>query len=126
MKNGFSLLETVVALTIVGLTSVAALAAFGTELRASGQTSRALDAVALAESRLAALRMLPRQELEPLPDSIRGGRFPEPFEAYQWEASSHHVREEEDLFQVGVVVRWDGGSYSLATRLYRPQPVTTR
>jgi type II secretory pathway pseudopilin PulG len=115
-----------VALTIVGTATVAALGAFGVELRTSAQAVRALEAEALAESQLAAMRLLQRSELQPLADSMRRGSFPPPFEAYQWEASSQDVRTREDLFQVTVAVSWDGGAYSLASRLYRPRPLATR
>ena len=126
MSNGFSLLEAVVALTIVGLAAVAALGAFGAELRASNQAGRALEAEALAQSRLAVLRLLQRSDLEPLADSMRNGWFAAPFEDYRWEASSQDVRSREDLFQVTVAVRWDGGAYALASRLYRPRPLSSR
>jgi prepilin-type N-terminal cleavage/methylation domain-containing protein len=122
-NRGFSLLEAVVALAIVGLAAVAALGAFAMELRTGGQAARALEAQALAESRLAAVRLLQRSELEPLADSLRNGRFPAPLQAYQWQASSERVPDQEDLFQVAVAVRWNEGDYSLATRLYRPRPL---
>jgi prepilin-type N-terminal cleavage/methylation domain-containing protein len=120
MNKGFSLLEAVVALAIVGLAVVAALGAFGVELRTAAQASRALEAEALAQSRLAVVRLLPPKELDPLTDSLRRGRFPSPFDGYQWETSSRSMVGQEHLFQVAVAVRWDQGAYSLATRLYRP------
>ncbi len=126
MDRGFSLLEAIVALAIVGLAAVAALGAFGAEVRASSQAGRALEAEALAQSRLAAMRLLQRTELEPLADSMRRGQFPSPFEEYEWEASSQDVRSRDDLFQVTVAVSWEGGAYSLASRLYRPRPLSSR
>jgi prepilin-type N-terminal cleavage/methylation domain-containing protein len=117
---GFSLLEALVALTIVGSASVAALATFGAELRADDRAGRALVAQALADDRMACLRLAPPGELDPLTDSLRTGRFAEPFAAYRWEAASHAVRGREGLYELNVAVRWDGGDYTETTRLYRP------
>jgi prepilin-type N-terminal cleavage/methylation domain-containing protein len=124
-NRGFSLLEAVVALAIVGLASVAALAAFGAELRTSDRARRALEANALAEERLAQLRLVPRRELDPLADSLRQGAFSPPFAEYRWEASSRSVRGRDDLFDLTVAVRWPEGAYTEATRVYRPQPQVT-
>ena len=126
MRNGFSLLEAIVALTIVGLALVAALGAYAVELRTDAQVMRGLEAASLADSRLAAVKLLPRSELSPLADSIRRGQFQPPFDAYRWDAESRDVSGSDDLFQVGVVVSWTGGSYELASRLYRPRPLASR
>ena len=119
-ESGFSLLEAVVALMIVGTASVSALAAFGAELRTTDRAARALEARALADDRLARLRLTSNAELAPLADSLRHGRFAPPFEAYQWDATSRNVREREGVFEVSVTVRWEDGAYAETTRLYRP------
>lgn len=119
-RKGFSLLEAVVALAIVGVASVAMLATVGAELRAAGRIRGALESQALAESRLASVRLLAREELEPLVDSLRRGRFTAPFASYRWEASSRRVTGQRDLFEVTVAVLSDDGEYELNTRLYRP------
>ena len=120
-NRGFSLLEAVVALAIVGVASVGALAAFGAELRTADRGRRALEANALAEERLAHLRLLPRAELDPLRDSLRKGQFPKPFDQYRWEVSARSVPTRTDLFDLAVTVKWDDRSYTEATRAYRPR-----
>jgi prepilin-type N-terminal cleavage/methylation domain-containing protein len=122
-RRGFSLLEAVVALAVVGVAAVAMLASLGAELRADGRVRHALESHALAEARLASLRLLTRSELQPLADSLRRGRFPPPFSSYGWEGSSREVAGRPDVFEVTVAVRWDDGEYDLATRLFRPKPL---
>ena len=119
-ERGFSLLEAVAALVILGLTGVAALAALGAELRTADRVNRSLPAVALTRDRLTAIRLLPPEAMERLPDSLSQGTFAPPFEEYRWEAASRAVPEEEGLFDISVTVSWDDGFYPLQTRLYRP------
>jgi prepilin-type N-terminal cleavage/methylation domain-containing protein len=119
-RNGFTLLEAVVALAILVVTGVAALSALGAELRAAGRSNHALEATALAQDRLARIRLLSSEEMELLPDSLRRGDFAAPFEGYAWRASARGVSDEPDLFDVAVVVSWADGLYELKTRAYRP------
>jgi type II secretory pathway pseudopilin PulG len=122
-EGGFSLLEAVVALAIVGLAGVSALAAFGAELRTTERAGRALEAAALAEERLAHLRLAPRRDLDPLADSLRRGRFAAPFGDYAWEATSRSPSGRTDVLDLTVDVRWQDGAYGERTRIYRPVPV---
>jgi type II secretory pathway pseudopilin PulG len=117
---GFSLLEAVVALAIVGTTSIAALAAFGAELRASARARVALEAQALAEDRLGWVRLLQRDELSPLPDSMARGEFAPPWSDYRWVAEAEPLLDCPDLFEVRVTVTSSETELRLATRLYRP------
>lgn len=120
-SRGFSLLEAMVALTVVGLAAVAMLSAVGGELRTAARIRSSLEAHALAEEKVAAVRLLSREELDRLADSLRQGRFLAPFEAYRWEASTRELSEFKDVFEVDVGVRWEDGAYDLSTRLYRPK-----
>lgn len=119
-SSGFTLLEAVVAITIVSLVGVAGLAAVGTELRAAARGQWSLEASALAEERLAALELAEVQELESLPDSLAQGRFPPPFDRYQWEASSERMRDEEEIYELSVTVESNDVSQRLITHVFRP------
>lgn len=119
-RKGFTLLEALIALVIVGTAAIAVLSAFGTELRAAGRARDALEATALGEQHLALIVLLPPADIAPLPDSMARGRFAAPFEAYSWTASAQESRDERDLFEVSVNVEWDNGLHSRRTRLYRP------
>lgn len=123
-SGGFALLEAAIAAAIVSLAAVATLAAFGTEVRTGIRARDGLRAAALAEERLATVRLLPTEDLRLLPDSVRRGRFGPPFEVYRWEASARTVPDQEGLVDVSVRVEWEDGAYNLRTRLYRPPPRT--
>jgi len=120
-RAGFSLLEAVVALAVLGAVSVAALAALGAQLRTSERAATALTAEALTDDRLARARLLDRDELAHLPDSLAAGRFDVPWDRFSWRIGSREVLDHTDVFEVTVAVRWEGGTYDLATRLYRPR-----
>jgi type II secretory pathway pseudopilin PulG len=122
-RPGFVLLEAVVALMIIALVGVAAVSVAGGELRTSDRATRLLEARALAEDRLSALRFLDNELLTHLPDSLEEGRFALPFDDYQWTALANEVRDEQELFDVSVEVQWPDGAYRLDTRMYRPRPL---
>jgi type II secretory pathway pseudopilin PulG len=122
-RRGFSLLEAVVALGLVSSVSVAGLAAFSAQLRTSVRARAALEAQALGEDRLTRVRLLPREEVAHLPDSLRRGRFDRPWERFAWKSETRELIDTDDVFEVRVDIDWEGGSYSLATRLYRPRRV---
>lgn len=117
-RRGFTLLEGAAAVVVIGITSAAAMAAFGAELRAAGRLRHAAEAEALARQRLAELQLLPREQLESLPDSVARGAWGPPFDAYRWSAAAAAVPDAVNLVELRVEVRWPNGSYLLATRLY--------
>lgn len=122
-EAGFTLLEAVVALTVVALVSIAALAALGAELRAAGRVKEAIPAAALAEHRLSVIRLLPRDDLGLLADSIAHGRFDPPFARYEWRSNVRPVSGDPNLFEAQIRLLWPNGEYTLRSRLYRPAPV---
>jgi prepilin-type N-terminal cleavage/methylation domain-containing protein len=123
-RSGFTLLEAVVALMIIGLVSISALAAVGTQLRAEERARRATEVAALAEDRLAVVHLLTADELQSLPDTVAHGQFPPPFNQYTWSTTSTPVLGEEYLNDVNVTLEWPNGSYTLASRVYIPPTVT--
>lgn len=119
-RRAFTLMEVVVAIIIVGMTSVATLSAFATELRTAETSRFALEAASLGDTRIALLELTPAEDLLTLPDSSKKGRFDPPFEGYEWAASVKKVVNETDLYDAAVRVTWANGSYTLGTRMYRP------
>jgi Tfp pilus assembly protein PilV len=125
-RRGLSLFEAVVAITIVGLTAVSALEAVGSDLRASERSRRAIEAEALATSRLEVLDMLTDRELQAIPDSIANGKFAKPLDGYEWKTTSAPISEQAGVYDVRVTVAWNDGSYMLKSYQYRTPPVATR
>jgi type II secretion system protein I len=120
MRSGFSLLEALVALTILGLAAVASLASLGAQLRGADRARAALVGEALAQDRLARLRLARADALAHLPDSLARGRFPRPWAGFRWTATSRTDRERPDLVEVTVEIVSPDSRSSLATVLYRP------
>lgn len=120
-SRGFTLLETVVAITILSLVGVGVMGAFAAEQRAALEADQVVAAAALAQDRLARLAIVSREALDPLPDSLRRGTFGAPFDTYEWEADVEEVRGRRHLFDVRVRVSWaPDGRYAARTMLYRP------
>lgn len=118
-QAGFTLLEAVVALTIVGMVSIASLRTLGTEISTADQANRVLVLSALAADRIAHMKVLDRDELEFLPDSIRRGTFEPPFVDYRWDATSREVLDAIGLFDISVTVIGGDDEFSVSSRLYR-------
>ena len=121
-RRGFTLLEAAAALIIIGMSSAAALGAAASDMRTATRVRHALTAEALADQRLAVLRLLPREQLLSLPDSLARGDFPMPLNEYHWRATSALARGAQDAFELRVAVEWNGGAHALATRHYSPRP----
>ena len=118
-RAGFTLLESVVALAIVGGVAIASLSTLRTELSTADRANRALVLNALAADRIAHMKVLGRDELEFLPDSIRRGTFRPPFVDYRWDATSREVRDVIGLFDISVTVVGGDDEFSVSSRLYR-------
>ena len=123
-RPGFTLLEAIVAMTIISLVAVATLAEVGAQLRSTDHAKRTTEAVALAEDRLANIRVLSAADLQSLPDSVAGGRFPPPLDSYVWHTTVQPFADQTGLNVVTVQIEWPGGAYTLTSRIYQALPVT--
>ncbi len=122
-RAGFTLLEAVIALAIIGAAVVGVLGAFVGDVRAAERARAALTVSTLARSRLARLEIATATELATLPDSLAHGAFDTPFAGFLWNATSRAVPGEPDLYDLRVSVSWDDGHSELRSRRYRPVPL---
>ena len=125
-RRGISLLEAVVAIAIVGITSVSALEAVGGDMRTAERARRAIVVEALAGSRLEFMDLLTDRELQALPDSVESGKFPAPLDEYSWKTTSAPVSDQAGVYAVRVSIDWASGSYVVRTYQYRQPPLVTR
>jgi len=107
-------------MTIIGVVSVAALAAFGADLRAAERAQRMLPAAALAQERLATLEHFIVGSLDALPDSLARGRFDPPFDDYSWTATATHAQSSDNMVELSIRVSWATGMFALAERRFDP------
>jgi prepilin-type N-terminal cleavage/methylation domain-containing protein len=124
-RPGFTLLEAAVAMAIIGVVSIGALGAFAADLRAASRAQLLLPAAVLARERMSVLELPDAQTIRMLPDSLARGTFAAPFDAYSWRASSKEVRGEPALIELKVGVEWNGGSFGITERRFRPQLATS-
>ena len=125
-RTGISLMEAVVAITIVGLTSVSALEAVGGDMRTAERARRAIEIVALASSRLEFMDLMTDRELQALPDSVESGKFLVPLDEYSWKTTSTAVSDLPGVYDVRVTIDWPMGSYVVKTYQYRQPVFATR
>jgi prepilin-type N-terminal cleavage/methylation domain-containing protein len=125
-RQGFSLLEAVAAIAIVGITAVSALEAVGGDMRAAEKARRALVAEALATSRLDFMDLLTDRELQALPDSVASGKFDKPLDEYTWKTTSTPLSDQAGVYDIRISVDWSTGTYVLRTYQYRRPPLATR
>jgi type II secretory pathway pseudopilin PulG len=120
------LLEAVVAIAVVGMTAVSALESVGAGMRSAEKSRRAIEAAALAESRLEFLDLMSDRELQTLPDSVESGTFPRPLDEYSWKTTSAAYSDQAGVYDVGITITWPTGSYTVKTYVYRQPPIVAR
>ena len=122
-RVGISLLEAVVAIAIVGITSVSALEAVGGDLRTAERSRHAMEAQALATTRLDFLQLYGYNQIQALPDSVKRGTFAAPLDDYTWTTSAAPISDQPGLFDVRVAINWTDGSYAVKTYVFRSPPI---
>ena len=115
-RRGLVLLEAMVALLVIGVTSVAALELFGAQARAAARVPTLVVATELARERLTTIRLSPLDHRGRLPDSLAHGIFAPPFESYRWHATLGYSSEPA-VNDIEVLVEWPAGRYALGTRV---------
>lgn len=119
--RGFTLIEVVAALTIVGAVLVTLIAAVGGDLRASQRVRDSQQITAATELILERLRLRSREELRKADDRWR--RLAPPPEHYRWRADISKVVAEPGLLEVTLHVQRVEGDEEiiLVTRVFRPE-----
>jgi hypothetical protein len=108
------------------MTAVSALEAAGGDMRAAERSRRAIEAEALATSRLDFIDLLNDRELQALPDSVEKGKFDPPLDEYSWKTTSTPLADQAGVYTIHVTVDWPSGSYTLRSYAYRTPPFATR
>ena len=121
-RAGFTMLEAIVALAIVGMVCVGVLGAYGAAIRADIIAADRLPLASLAVERMAAVD-LGTGSLTRLPDSLARGGFAAPYATVTWETEVRRVEQTEGLFDVTVRVREGNDLFTLRTRRYRAPEV---
>lgn len=120
VRGGFTLLEALVALVIVGTVVTAAMTALGGTLRVASQVDGHATAVALADARLNELSLLPIDSLAYYAQP-REGSYAAPLSSYHWRARLEQKQAStRSLLRATVTVSWPNGEYALATDFFRP------
>lgn len=125
-RRGFTLLECLVAMVIVGLGAAAALDATGSGLRSSAAAREALWRNALLQDRVARTQLQEGARLLHLPDSIRAGKESPEWHGLSWRTDVSQDRHDPELVVIMVEVRGPAGISRAATMTLRPDAASGR
>lgn len=121
-RAGFTMLEAIVALSIVALVCVGVLGAYGGALRADVVAAERLPLATLAEERVATIDLY-SGSLGRLPDSLARGTYARPYAGATWQVDVERVNGLVGLFDIVVRIEDRGDRFTLRTRRYRPVAV---
>jgi len=117
--GGFTLVEALVALAILGLGVTAALELSARTLRTQAAAERHLEAVTLAEAKMNELAILPSTSLEQYA-GIESGNVGLGGRSYSWQAVVRREPGTTTLWRAAVRIEWEDGDFDLETVLYHP------
>ena len=118
--NGSTLLEAVVAVTILSVTMISVLGIVAQHVDGAARVRSRVTAAHLAEQRIEAVRALDAEALHASVGDAPTRTFPGPFTAYRWRTSVRRAHDDPSLVLVQVLVEWPAGDLRLSSLLYRP------
>lgn len=124
-ERGFTLVEALVSLAILGMAVVTALEVTARTLGTQASAERHLEAVALADAKLNELALLPSDSLALYAD-VRSGEVELESRDYRWRAIVRRDANDAALWAAAVRIEWSGGAFDLETVLYRRPGVRER
>ena len=119
-EAGFTLIEALVALAVLGIAIVTALEASSQILRSQAAALREREAVALAEAKLNELAAAPPDSL-PAWLPARSGRITLAGRDYLWRTRLGREPGTRALWRAAIRVEWQSGEYDLETLFRRPE-----
>lgn len=119
-RDGATLLEAVVSVTIVSLAMVSLMGILAQHVDGEARARVRVRAAHLAEHRLEMIRALDPPDLRPMIGEVAVGVFAPPFDAFRWRTAIRPEDEAPGLLRVDVLVEWDRGRLPLSALLYRP------
>ena len=118
--RGLSLIESLMAMTIVSMMVLASMGVVSSQIRLTERSRHALEAEALASTRLDYMGLLTDAELQSLPDTVEKGKFDYPLDAYSWEAVSVPSSYQAGVYEIVLNINWPTNNvYSVHTFMYR-------
>jgi general secretion pathway protein I len=103
-QNGFTLLEVMIAVAIVGIALVALLGLGNRSIEVNGRLQKITQATLLAQHRMTEIETVPLSAGVELQQEE--GNFDPPFEAYRWRVAYEEVPLLAEVHMVTVTVAW--------------------